>query len=407
VSRQRVTLLLASGRGADALDAARTARARLRRDVERMAAGAALRAESRRRWEDALAEYAQGRAALSASATSDWSLSATALERAAALRHVRDLELRSKLDAVARDVFPAPPTPRRLATQPGTIALACVPLERDWAAFRVENGDVHADRVVAPTDVEHAEQAAKALLGSQASAVRAAARVQWLVFDELRDVDLHALTFDGQPLLVHAPVEYVVDAAVPSSRNEGGALVVADPTETLQGAHREGEAVAGLVGASASTLLMGHDATRARLLDELPRAAWFTYSGHAAYAGADGWDSALLLAGGERVSVADVLALPRAPALVVLSGCETGKAGERAGAPGLGLADAFLAAGSTAVVASTRRVRDEESEALSKLLTPSLLEHPGDAAAALRASELALRESAPDADWAAYRAFVP
>ncbi len=408
VSTRRVSLLLQTGRGADALQAARTARARLRKDVERTALGATLPAESRRRWEDALAEYAQGRASLSASATSDWSLSATALERAAAARHVRDLALRAKLDGVARDVFPAPPEPRPLATEPGTIALACVPLEGGWAVFRVEAGAVHVERVSAPTDAAHAEQAATTLLASQAPAVRRARLVQWLAFDALREVDVHGLPFDGEPLIVHAPVEYVVDAATPApSPIVGGALVVADPTGTLPGARREGAAVAALLGSAESTVLFGSDATRARVLDELPRASWLEFSGHAAYAGADGWDSALQLAGGERVGIADVLALPHVPALVILSGCETGKGGEHVGAPGLGLADAFIAAGAQAVIASTRSVRDEESEALLRTLAPAVRAHPDDVAEALREAQLALRHDAPDADWAAYRAFVP
>jgi hypothetical protein len=411
VTEQRVALLLQAGRGVEALEVARAARARVRSDVHRITGGAALSDESRRRWEDALAEYAAGRAALSAAAADDWSLSAAALDRAAATRHVRDLALRAKLDEVARDVFPPPPPPRALAIEPGTLALAWVPLGDGWAAFRVEGGEVHVDRVAAPTAPAHADEAAATLLASQASAVRRATRVQWLAGGALRDVDVHALAFDGDPLIAHAPVEYVVDAALPPASGAPAAardLIVADPTGTLPGARREGLLVAALLdGGPDVTVLVGGDATRARLLDEIPRASWLEFSGHAAYAGADGWDSALLLAGGERLGVADVLALPRVPPRVVLSGCETGKEGERAGAPGLGLADAFIAAGARAVIASTRVVRDEDSERLLRGLAPALLAHPDDAAEALRVAQLALHHDAPDADWSAFRVFVP
>jgi hypothetical protein len=408
ITRRRVTLLVDAGHGAEALEAARAARARVRQDVQRVTRGAALPEESRRRWESALAEYARGREALVASAKEDWSLSAAGLERAAAARHVRDLALRAKLDDVARDVFPPPPPPRALATEPGTIALAWVPLDDGWAAFRVEGGQVHVDRVAAPTAAARAHEAAAALLASQAPAIRRAKRVQWLVVDALREVDLHGLSFEGEPLIARAPIEYVMDAVQQAaSPAGGGALVVADPTETLPGARREGLVVAAWSdGGPPATLLLGPDATRARVLSELLHASSLHFSGHAAYAGPDGWDSALLLAGGERLAVADVLALPRVPARVILSGCETGKGGEGRGPPGLGLADAFIASGASAVLASTRRVQDEDGERLLRLLAPALEAHSDDVAEALREAQLALRRDAPEADWSAFRAFV-
>jgi hypothetical protein len=409
VTRRHVSLLLRTGRSADALAAARTARTRLRADIQRVTRGAAMSDEHRRRWEEALAEYAQGRDALAASAKDDWSLSAAALERSAAARHVRDLALRAKLDEVARDIFPAPAPSRALATEAGVIALAWLPLDDGWAAFRVEGGQPHVDRITAPTAAGRAQEAAAILLSSQASALRRAQRVQWLAFDGLREVDVHSLLLDGQPLIAHAPVEYVVDGVpqAPSSALGGRGLVVADPTGALPGARREGLSVAEASGGGPGvTLLVGSDATRARLVAELPRASWLHFSGHAAYAGADGWDSALLLAGGERLGIADILALPRVPPRVVLSGCDTGKEGEAAGPPGLGLADAFIAAGAAAVLASTRRVRDADGERFLRALSPALEAHPDDVARALQEAELALLRDSPSADWSAFRAFV-
>ncbi len=412
VTRRRVTLLLAAGKVDEAFEVARAARAKLHEDVQRSSRGATLPPDARARWEHALADYDHARDDLVASAHDDWSLSADALVRASASRHVRDLALRDKLDAVARDVFPAASevgTPRpALATEDGAIGLAWYPLDDAWAAFRVLHASITAHVIAAPTDPARAGEAAAILLASEAAPLRAAKRIRWLPFDALDDVDVAALVLDGAPLLERAPVEYVLESRFDAPRGAGGAaLVVADPTGALPAARREGVAVAAaLDGGSRVTLLVGADATRARVLAELSRASSFHYSGHAVYAGADGWDSALLLANGDSVGVADVLALSRAPGLVVLSGCETGTARSHGGAPGVGLSEAFIAAGSGAVIGASRRVRDEVAEALLVALTPALAVHPNDAASALRDAQLALRRDQPGADWSAYRAFV-
>ena len=407
-----VKLLLDAGRVEGALEVARTTRVRLREDVRRVTRGAALGDAQRRRWEDALAEYARGREDLTAAAKDDWSLSAATLQRASATRHVRDLALREKLDAVARDVFPPPPPLHPLAESAGAVALAWFPLESGWAAFRASGGEVHVDRVAASTSPADAPQVAAALLSSQAPALEGATRIEWIAFDGLRDVDVHALTLGGAPLVTRAPVEYLVDATdttpAASAATSGPSVIVGDPTGALPGARREALAMAERWGAgAAAALLIGPDATRARVLAALSASSFLSFSGHATYAGADGWDSALLLSGGERLGVADILALRQAPSLVVLSGCETGREGEHGGPGGLGLSDAFIASGARAVVASNRRVRDEDGEQIMRALGPALAAHPADAAEALREAQTAILRDAPAVDWSAYRVLVP
>jgi CHAT domain-containing protein len=90
----------------------------------------------------------------------------------------------------------------------------------------------------------------------------------------------------------------------------------------------------------------------------------------------------------------------------VLSGCETGAQRSATGAPGLGLAEAFIAAGTRAVIGASRTVRDDDAEALHLALLPALAAHPADAASALRDAQLSVRKSHPSADWSAFRAFV-
>ena len=416
--RTKVSLLLDAGRAADALDAARTARARILRDVQHAARVEALDARSRETWQEALAEYRRVRDAIVAEAAVDWSLSADALARRLADRRARDIAARARLDALAAAIFP--PAPRALpalAEGDRVVGLAWVPLEEGWAAFVVERGAVRVVRVAAPEAPARASEAAVRLIDAVRGSILRARRLRVLPFGALRDVDLGALDVDGEPLVARVPIEYPLDAAgakddaadvrAPSS------LVIADPTGALPAARREGLAIAGKrTGAGAGSLasgarlLVGAEATRARVLDELGGATSLHFAGHASYAGVDGWESALFLANGERLTVADVLALPLAPRRVVLSGCETGSEGERGGPVGLGLADAFIAAGARAVIASTRHVDDATTESLMRALSAALEETPDDAAAALQRAELEVRRALPTADWSAFRAFV-
>ena len=413
VARTVVELLLDANRPAEALDAARMAGARVVWDVQRTARIESLPAEFRARWEDALATYRRARDAIVTEASSDWSFAGEALARRLADRRARDVAMRAQLDAEATAVFP--PVARTLAPLAegeGVVGVALVPLEGQWADFVVEGGAVRVTRVVASTDPSHAAEAAPIVLGAVAGDLARARRVRLLPFGALRGVDLAAVDVRGEPLLAHAPIEYPLDVGdVPRDAAHAPAtsgLVVADPTGTLPAARREGMRVAAAQdGGAGVQILLGGDATRARVVSAIERASWLHFAGHASYEGIDGWESALLLAHDERLTVADVLALSRAPARVVLSGCETGHEGDVAGgAPGLSLADAFLAAGSRAVVASTRVVDDRATDVLVRALTAALADSPDDVASALRRAQLETRSALPSSDWSAFRAFV-
>jgi CHAT domain-containing protein len=112
--------------------------------------------------------------------------------------------------------------------------------------------------------------------------------------------------------------------------------------------------------------LDGPAATRDSLLTALPDARLFHFAGHAQLAGPSGAASALIVEGGARIQLGDLLALPRLPNVVVLSACEgaaTGAstAGDGSSASTMGLTQAFLAAGAHAVVAPSRNIADAEA----------------------------------------------
>ncbi len=98
----------------------------------------------------------------------------------------------------------------------------------------------------------------------------------------------------------------------------------------------------------------------------------------------------------------DVLALSRVPREVVLAACDSATTADVQVA-GLGLGQAFVIAGATAVVASTRPVGDK----LAARIFSTFHGSPGDAAERLRGASLAALDDDPGADVSSFRVLVP
>ncbi|MEQ1505161.1 MAG: CHAT domain-containing protein [Myxococcota bacterium] len=140
--------------------------------------------------------------------------------------------------------------------------------------------------------------------------------------------------------------------------------------------------------------LSGEEATAAAAAEAIARADWLHFSGHAQ--ADDGWKSHLALAGDDILDVAAVLALPSVPRVVVLNACETGR---QSGASSLGIAQAFVAAGSEAVVATSRTVADRVALDFAEAFYAG---PPSPFAQRYRTAVLALKRQGED-DAASYR----
>lgn len=152
---------------------------------------------------------------------------------------------------------------------------------------------------------------------------------------------------------------YAGAVEVPETVSRGGAVVVADPTGDLPHARTEGQMAADEL--NATELIVGAEATRERVLDALTTASALHFAGHGVLTPSEPWDAHLQLADDQRLTLDDVLVRRLPLRLVVLSGCETGRPSRLSERDGIGLADAFLAAGSRAVLATSRRIRDEDA----------------------------------------------
>jgi tetratricopeptide (TPR) repeat protein len=410
-ARGRVDLLLRRSRPGDALRAALQSRARLLRGLEIRSALEHLGSDERARWESAVGDYQRARARLDEDAEREWQVPERLLPSARARRQSEEAAVRAKLEAALASI--ARPKAHRgsdVRAPDGDLVLAYHPTTEGWAAFASHGDDVIARRFVLPRLDGGGEALADALLTPFDAELRAARRVRVIPFGDLWEVDVHALPWHGRPLIASLPVEYAIDgrssarSALACTKGDR-ALVVVDPTGNLPSARDEGRDVAVRFGAAERqvTVLAQQAATGAAIRRQLATAALLHFAGHAAHASGDALRSSLFLHGSDRLEVADILALSSAPRLVVLSACDSGRKNDDT----LGLAQAFVLAGTRAAVAPVRAVDDGAAQQIARAFYDADPCGPEGAGQALRRAQLALREADATADWAAYRVFVP
>lgn len=268
-------------------------------------------------------------------------------------------------DAAARESPPA------LGAPPAHAALFIHPAPTGWLVL-AWRGTAIATQLIDRVVDEPAEALAARLETAAAAMLAGAPRVHLYVHRAIA-----ALPLDRRlAARLGVPVAFAVDArdAPPAiCREAPRALVVSNPRRDLWAASQSAPIVRDALARRGFVVevLEGERATRAAITARLadPCVALLHYDGHGASAtGADRVDDALLLAGTDVLTAAQVLALPRVPPQIVLNGCTT------AAPEGLGLAQAFALAGATRVIAAlsdvaagdaadfTRRLYDDSGE---------------------------------------------
>lgn len=405
-----VDLLLRAGRTGEALDVARQATSRALRPLRRSAEMAGLTADDRDPWERAVDAYWHARNGIEAMAARIWK--GLPLDEEKRVREEigrRQEELHRRLDrltALSAKERPAGKAP--VPPAPGNLLLAFYPLPTGWVAFAAVGDDIVARRIETPLEGLSEEQLSAPLLAPFADQIRRAEEIRVIPHGLLRTVDFHALPFAGGVLLDQAPVVYPLDLPALSEEVQppaGQALVVAGPglLEASEEARRVRDVLESRSGAWRVDLLEGTEASESGVRRRLPEVSLLHFAGHADFdEDSRGWDSHVRLGGGGRLTVDDILASPRVPRWVVLSGCETGRDERTAPIPSIGLAQAFLVAGAQSVVAVTTDVSDADAAALSEALYRHW-DGSASLAAALRKAQLERRSEAPGSDWRQFR----
>ena len=205
---------------------------------------------------------------------------------------------------------------------------------------------------------------------------------------------------DGSPLILQfSLVEHLGLAPIELPARPASAFVVADANGDLPYAAREGAFVRDRLPATA---IIGGAASRAAVAEAFETASFLHYAGHGLFAGADGFESELLLGKGETISVSDVLLLAHVPAMVVLSGCELSRSNDDSG-ESFGIAQALIVRGTSWAIAPTRKVNDQLAERFVHALYN---DGPLDTASISRRMQQALATLAKNGlndDWGTFR----
>lgn len=406
-----VELLVRQGDIDAAFCRARLARGRALRTIDREARIAGLSAEQRDRRDELLYGFLTMQEELAADRRADWKFSAPEREHRERRRAERAAEATQMLDEALRlvgggdepsgcDQLPALP--------PNVVTILQFPRPEGGSWIFV--ADAQHTSVHEASDPSASAWSSE-ILAPFAEQIAAAQQLRIMPTGSGWSVPFHALPFGDGVLLDVAPVVYALDLPARELRSHAreGALVVANPSEDLADAAAEAEQVASRLTNAGWTVThhVAAEATRAQLTDALGRVALLHYAGHGTHGGIDGWGAALLLHGGDRLEVSDVLALPQVPGAVVLSGCETATVDVDTVAGGMNLSRAFVLAGAQWVIAADGKVDDDLARAMGvALYEDALPTHAFDGADALRRAQLRLREQHPER-WHAFRVVVP
>jgi CHAT domain-containing protein len=241
----------------------------------------------------------------------------------------------------------------------------------------------------------------------------------------LESLPFAVLSLDGRYLPKDFVITYSPSAASfsrsvhvrPPSTVPGHTIIVGDPAfdaaiyprlPRLPGAAKEARLVAAHYDDNTS-LLSGRDATRGRIVKELSSATVAHIATHSIVDRRRSMRSHLVLAPGEQGNGAlygfeiAAMDLPLLR-LVLLTGCRTAREVEAPSAV-RSLAQAFLAAGASAVVGSVCDLPDDSAAMFASSLHQQFARH-ANAPAALREVQRTLMDGRPFVDWAPYQVVV-
>lgn len=401
-----VRTLVAEGRVREAWCRARLARTRSLRRLDHAAALRRSSAEARAAWVTAQAEYTKAREKASREAAEDWRYSADERLRRSTRRAERVAEPAAQLERASRALGR-----RRSAAACGALPrlaegeaqLLYFPDGEDWWLFASTLSETRVARLgTSPAALRGVPEVLRPLL-REATQIRVAPTAR------MWSMRASTVRVGEASLLDLAPLVYSLDLdASPMPDGDRSALVIADPSRDLADARAEADAVERRLrdGAWPVERLVGEDAARESVLPRIGGAQLLHYAGHGRLDGDAGWDSALVLAGADRLTVADVLALPAAPHQVVLGGCETGGRDASTLAGGMNLGRAFLLAGAQAALVADVVVDDALARRVAELVYEDVAEPRWALAASLRQAQLQLRDEDPSAEWSGFRVIV-
>ena len=216
-----------------------------------------------------------------------------------------------------------------------------------------------------------AQQLSEILLSPFSGIMDSHTHLIFIPYGQTHRLPFHALPIKGEALTASWTISYLPSASslkflhskkrttqtVSSpSHNRPKILSIGNPTLDLPAAEMEATYVAHLF--DEHTLLIGNDATEERVRRELPHYPWIHMATHGEFNPESPLEASILLAGGDRLTVYELMGVQLDAQLVVLSACETGQGEATKGDDILGLTRGLLAAGARSAIVSLWPVDD-------------------------------------------------
>ena len=419
-TERHVALLLRMKEYGRASDVVRETRSRALRTIFQISA----RRGSGTKWDDSLATYWKKRDKLLVSLSNERDLPVEYLKPARQRLEKQRLELNQILDAalsgMPSEISEGSQSPRLPAPGPLELILTYFEIDGKWYGFAADQEQVTLSALETLTAGLDFDTLSRRLLLPFAKQIGSSRRLRIVPHGFLEDVDFHKLIWNGDIILSTKQIVYGLDILAnrkglngSHDRKDTGALhaaIVVDPDGNLDASRKEGEIVKKALQQTQMkqkyviTHLEQDQAKHSAVRAVLKHADLFHFSGHAAYRGYEGWDSALLLSLNDEFSLRDILALGRTPPLVFLNACESSKT-DTGEVTALNLARAFVVAGSQRVIASTRPLPDDLAYLFAGYFYDYYKKSTFDEA--FRRAQATLAAEKPDADWASLRLIVP
>lgn len=341
-ARRLVETLITAGRLEDAVRAIRESR---------LAAIAWARGWALERTQDAdtrarMQKLRETRASLDEAAREEWTHPADEAAERRLARENKIREAHGALDLVLSTGRLPTQQPLPTAELPAEeVAVYVHPAETRIVALVRSGSELSVDRVAVTGNLP--------VLETRSAILEAAPRVHFYVHPSLESLDW--------PKMTRGEAIFHADLHLPRAADSQDVLIAADPARALPRARQEAKELAERLRTGGLTVTYLEEADRAALFEALGRPLeLFHYSGHGVQEGFDGLEAGFPLRDRQRFTVVDVLAARSAPRRVVLAACDLG---QRSGAAGLSMAQAFLLAGADEVVAAVRPVDDEKTSA--------------------------------------------
>lgn len=397
-----VSALIERGDVRGAFAAARRGRRRIVEALSTRTRLEALDDDARGRWVALITRWRRLRDAIEAAEADLWQQSEAT--RAATNRHLAAQRAQSAelLDAAHALLGNSMGSTSRALTALASDGLAVLwhRVNGGWVAFLADQDGVSVHPVPDPT---RAPEAALAPVMKRLDGPEPPRRLVVLDWGALRRTDVHAWPAAGRPLAERVSVVYSLDIGASPCADGDTRLVIGDPRQDLRGAR---ESVDGLRARSKTQALTGRAASVDAVRAAWPEASHLHYAGHAAFAGREGWESHLKLAGDGQLTIADILTAPAGPCSAVLAACESARTAADGGAVAPGIGQALVLSGAQAVIAASRVVDDADAARFVAHLYAAR-DEGRDWPEALQAAQMTLRAERPAADWSAWRALTP